>query len=99
MNSGVSYIQILSNSENRITVENGSAESTFLHLVTTTQELELVGEYFDLNSPRLVKISTSAPSKLILLTDNTSISGAITLSSSQGALVGKEFITPLAQEH
>ena len=98
MNSGVSYIQILSNSENRITVENGSAESTFFALGDNNPRTGVGWEqYFDINSPRLVKISTSAPSKLILLTDNTSISGAITLSSSQeGALVGKEFITPLS---
>ena len=97
MNSGVSNVQILSNTDNRITVENGSLESTYFALGDNNPRTGVGWEkYFDLSSPRLVKISTSAPSKLILFTDNTSSSGAITLSSSQGALVGKEFITPLS---
>ena len=95
MNQGNNTVHIMSETSNQIELMVDGQETR--HIVTNDEDPRIGVSWthtIDLNSPKLVSLSTSAPSRLILLTSDNNMTGSVTLQSTSGALIGSEFITP-----
>ena len=95
VSSGDSIIHVISDESNLITSTINGIEAK--HIVASNTDSR-EGTYWTstitLTGDTVITISTSAPSRLILVTDTTASSGTVNLKSSSGSFLGTEFITP-----
>ncbi len=93
--AGDSVIEIISKESNMITTVIQGMEETIIAL---DDENSRTGSYWNtalsLGEPTVISVATSAPSRLILVTEVTGSSGVVGLSSNTGSYLGTEFLTP-----
>ena len=95
MDQGSNTLHIMSETSNQIELTIDEQPTT--HIVTTGEDPRMGVSWtntINLDSPQLVSISTSAPSRLIMLSTNNNLTGSLTLQSTSGAFIGSEFNTP-----
>ena len=95
MDEGSNTLHIMSKTSNKVELIIDSQSTS--HLVTSGQDQRIGVSWthtINLDSPQLVSISTSAPSRLIMLSTNDNLTGSLTLQSTSGAFIGSEFNTP-----
>ena len=95
VSSGDSIIHVISDEANLITSTINSIEAKHIAAsVTDSREGTYWTSTVTLTEDTVITISTSAPSRLILVTDTTATTGTVNLKSSSGSFLGTEFITP-----
>ncbi len=93
--SGDSIINVISRDANLISATVNDVETN--NIVTSSDDTRLGTSWtttISLQEASIVKITTSSPSRLILLTETTGNSGIINLKSNSGSYLGTEFLTP-----
>ena len=95
LSAGDSTIHVISDSSNLVTSTINGAESSEIVLESADfREGTNWTKTYTLQDSSVLTITTSAPSRLILLTDNTGTAGIVNLKSSSGGYLGTEFLTP-----
>ena len=93
--AGESVINVISKDANMVTTMIDGDENTAIvnpdisSRIGTNWQRSIV-----LSEPGVISVTTSAPSHLALITEETGNSGIINLRSSSGAYMGTEFLTP-----
>ena len=95
MDQGANIIHIMSETSNLIELMIDQQATS--HMVTSGNDRRVGVSWthtINLDSPQLVSITTSAPSRLIILSTDNNLTGSLTLQSTSGAFIGSEFNTP-----
>ena len=95
LSQGNSTIHVISKDSNQITSTYNGLEIT--NIVTNNEDFR-EGTYwsntYSTTETSILTITTSSPSRLMMLTNNTGTTGIINLKASSGGYLGTEFITP-----
>ena len=95
LSQGDSTIHVISKDSNQITSTYNGLETT--EIVTNNEDFRegtfWSNTYSTIDSS-ILTITTSSPSRLIILTNNTGTTGIVNLRASSGGYLGTEFITP-----
>ena len=95
LSQGNSTIHVISKDSNQITSTYNELEIT--NIVTNNEDFR-EGTYwsntYSTTETSILTVTTSSPSRLIMLTNNTGTTGIINLKASSGGYLGTEFITP-----
>ena len=92
---GQSTLHILSQSSNLITLTVDNQESN--HIITTDNDPRTGTSWshlLDIDTTKLISVRTSKPARLILVSNDLTSGGTITLQSNSGAFMGTVFNTP-----
>ncbi|MDG1549939.1 MAG: hypothetical protein P8Q94_07820, partial [Candidatus Poseidoniaceae archaeon] len=95
MDQGANTLHIMSETSNLIELMIDQQPTS--HMVTSGSDMRIGVSWthtINLDSPQLVSVSTSASSRLIMLSIDDNLTGSLTLQSTSGAFIGSEFNTP-----